>query len=170
MTQKRKENKMMSRIRHLASFLILVAVLLWPLTVAAQDPDPITCLELDGKCYASNTVLPGTSTPGNGTITAPWLVDTDQDMQDLHDAISNALADDGYDGCFLAMIICKAGDCQTTWYEYDEDGKLVFPWWTEPGVPRIGVSLPFPYILGSGVILGALLLGIGIVLRRRARI
>ena len=42
--------------------------------------------------------------------------------------------------------------------------------WEDPGVPPIvGVEVPFSYLLGGGLFAGVLLLGVGIVLRRRAQ-
>jgi hypothetical protein len=100
---------------------------------------------------------------------APWLATTDQEILDLRNAVSDALADDGYDEAFFAVIICSGGSCQTTWYEYDEDGEEVRSW-TDPNIPpEVGVGVPLPYLLGGAAILGLLLLASGIVLRRRAR-
>lgn len=161
----------MSQLKCLIPVLALIATLLWPVPAMAADPTPDTCLAQDGKCYASNQALGDTHTgsDADGTARAPWLATTDQEMLDLRNAVSGALADDGYDGAFFAEIICDAGGCQTTWYEYDEDGEEVNSW-TDPGVPpEVGVGLPLPYVLVGGAILGILLLGIGIVLRHRAR-
>ena len=163
----------MSRIKHLILPLVLIMALLLPLPVAAEDPTPDTCLsQTSKKCYASNQVLAGTDTEtdADGTAMAPWLAPTDQDMLDLRNAISEALDDNGYgEGPFyFAEIICYAGgSCKTTWYEYDEDGEEVNRR-TDSGIPpEVGVSLPFPYILGGGAFLGILLVGIGVFLRRR---
>jgi hypothetical protein len=161
----------MSQLKCLVPLLALIATLLWPLPAMAADPTPDTCLAEDGQCYASNSILDGTRTgyDADGTAMAPWLATTDQAMLNLRNAVSGALADDGYDGAFFAAIICSGGSCQTTWYEYDEDGEEVRSW-TDPGIPpEVGVGLPLPYVLGGGALLGVLLLSIGVALRRRAR-
>jgi len=163
----------MSRLGNLVLALALIVVLLWPLPAAAKDPTPDTCLKLDGKCYASNQVLAGTrtGTDADGTKMAPWLATTDQAMLDLRNAISDALADNGYGKgpFFFIQVICDAGMCKTTWYEYDKAGDEVRHW-TEPGrPPEVGVPIPFPYVLGGGTLLGILLIGAGIVLRCKAR-
>jgi hypothetical protein len=163
----------MSRPKSLILPLALTIALLWSLQAAAKDPTPNTCLELDGKCYASNQILPGTrtETDADGTAMAPWPATTDQEMLNLRNAVTNALDNNGYgeEPFFFAQIICDAGGCQTTWYKYDEEGQEIRHW-ADPGIPpEVGVSLPFPYILGGGAALGALLIGAGIVLRRKAR-
>lgn len=161
----------MSRVKRFSPLLVLVVALTWPLMTAAQDPT--TCLEADGKCYVTNAPYLSPSPPRNGTSRAPWLVEgpnQDQDILDLRNTISEALSSNGYEGAFLAVIICQESSCQTTWYEYDRSGEEV-DHKIEPGIPaELGVPLPFPFILVGGACLGTLLVGTGILLRRRARL
>ena len=163
----------MSRLRSLVLALALIVVLLWSLPAAAKDLTPNTCLKQGGKCYASNQVLAGTrtATDADGTAMAPWLATTDQAMLDLRNAVSEALEDNGYgEGPFhFAQIICDVHGCQTTWYKYNKEGQETKRWTVLGFPPEVGVPLPFPYVLGGGAVLGALLIGAGIALRRRAR-
>jgi len=162
----------MSRVKLLVPLVVLALSLLWPLAAAAADFDPSTCLELDGKCYAANEVLDdtNTATKADGTAMAPWLVITDEELDDVYAAVSEAVWS-SYGNGYLALIICDAGGCQTTWYRFFyEDGKQKTTQWTDPGVPpEVGVDLPVPYILAGGALLGVLLVGTGIILRRKAQ-
>jgi hypothetical protein len=89
----------------------------------------------------------------------------------LRDAIADTVVEvadgDDYTG-YLKLITCRE-ECAYVVYEYDETGDETAGE-AEPGIPpEVGVPLPFPYILGGGVFLGVLLVGAGIILRRRTR-
>lgn len=168
----------MSQIKKLLPIFVLAGLLLWPLAALASDLTPDTCLSLDGMCYASNTIHDGTETETDpdGTALAPWLVPRDGAMGDLRDNVVKALKNPSHsygDGpFFFAAIWCEDGmdnGCDTTWTEFDRRGREVRTW-TEPGTPpEVGVPMPFGYLLGGGVVLGGLLIGVGIILRRRAQ-
>ena len=156
----------------------LATILFLALPVYAEDPDPTTCLDLDGKCYVSNKIHPNTTsaTSPDGTAMGPWVVTNIEDdyaTEPYRDAVAEAVYggetenDEGY----LAVIVCTAYGCRTTWYRfYFKDGQEAKKVWTDPGVPpEVGVSLPMPYLLGGGAFLGVLLVGTGVALRIRAR-
>lgn len=168
----------MSRIKTLLPLITLAALLLWPAIVLADDLTPDTCLSLDGMCYAANVVLDGTDSLTNpdGTAMAPWLTPRDGTFTDFRNKITTALQTAGHpygDGPFYYIaILCEEPTyepCSTHYIEYDGNGQKTGDW-TDPGIPpEVGVELPFSFLLGGGAVLGGLLLGVGIVLQRKAK-
>jgi hypothetical protein len=154
----------MSRIKFLAPFLILAIALLWPLPVAAQDPS--TCLP---NCYAYNKA-PARS---DGTERFPWYWDkaNDPNATGLRQLVGQAVKGKRNSGT-LEVTDCSDANltsCTATLYTYARDGsEAAHPLGPVP-VPIVGVPLPFPYILGGGILLGVLSVGTGVVLRRRAQ-
>ena len=156
----------MSRIKFLIQLFVLAVILLWPLPVTAQDSEiDVTCLP---NCYASETTLPGKSTPGDGTSLAPWIAKDDEEKLALRTAVSVAAKDEEISAS-LALITCDANgqNCSRILCEYDEDGLESCH--AKASIPDVGVPLPFPYVLGGGVLFGVLLISSGLILRRRAR-
>jgi hypothetical protein len=156
----------MFRAKFLLPALILLMILLQPIPAVAQDRDFSACLP---KCYASDTVLTGTTSPGDGTSKAPWIAPTEAERSQLRQEMANAVVDSGRDGT-LVLIICQgATQCAHALYDYDVEGKerAQEP---IPGIPpEVGVNVPFFYILGGGATLGLLLVGGGVLLWLRAR-
>jgi hypothetical protein len=153
----------MSRIKWLALFFTLVMALLWPLPAAAQNPD--TCLP---ACFAYNKAR----AEGNGTENAPWYWDkaNDPGATTLRQLVGQAVQGRRNFGT-LQVIDCndvQPSACTATLYTYTRSGaETSVPLGPVP-VPKNGVSLPFPYVLGGGTLLGVMLVATGIVLRRRA--
>lgn len=167
----------MPSIKRWLPYLVLMVALLWPIVVAAADPTPHTCLSTDGMCFAGNVIFDGTETEtdADGTAMAPWLVADQSEADTLRNAMVAALQQShpyGDGPFYFAYIECLQNDeleCTTLWWEYDWAGELIESR-EDPGVPPVvGVEVPFSYLLGGGVFAGVLLLGVGLVLRRRAR-
>ena len=152
----------MLRFRFVALLVVVALTLLWVVPVAAADPDPNTCLP---TCYAYNKGQEG----WNGTESFPW---PSTDVASLITAMKDA-AKDKYDFATLEVITCNDANppqCTAilhTFYRNGGDPTSV-NLGTVP-VPTVGTPLPFPYLLGGGLLVGTLLLGSGIVLGRRAR-
>jgi hypothetical protein len=162
----------MSRFKFFVPLCVLAVALLWTLPVAADDVDPTKCLP---NCYAKNGVPEG----GDGTKENPWNweVDTKDIREDLRRAVAREVQDEGKSGFgSLTTVDCdEAGNCTHDIHEYtfnEAPGAEVAAEKTVTGNPgdptESGVPLPFPYLLVIGALLGVLLIGGGIVLRRRA--
>jgi hypothetical protein len=160
-------------------YLVLVVALLWPVVAAAKDLTPDTCLSDGGMCFAGTHIFDNTTTETDpdGTAMGPWLVPRDGEADELRNNMVAFLQNPAHlygDGPFyFAFIKCRGEneefECETLWWEYDSQGELLDRW-EDPGVPPVvGVDVPFSYLMGGGVLAGVLLLGIGVVIRRRAR-
>lgn len=162
------------------ALLVLLAFLVGPLLVAAQvpDPDDIECLTYGTQavpiCFASDIPLDGSPAVGDGSASEPWIVPDENDRADLRDNVARAVQLEGeiWD---LKIIFCDGiPGCQYNWYRYTpSDGDLAtetVKGSNEPGLPpEVGVEIPFPYILGGGLLLGTVLVVAGVILRHRAR-
>jgi hypothetical protein len=155
----------MSRIKFPALLIVLAMTLLWPLPVAAQDPDPNTCLP---SCYAYNGASPG----GNGTENYPWLWDkaNDPDASDLRQKMRAAVENKRNLGTLL-VIDCEGSPlaCTAISYTYARNGNETSQDVGPVPVPPGGVSLPFPYVLAGVALLAIVLIIAGFILRRRIR-
>jgi len=151
----------MFRIKFLALLSILAATLLWPLQAAAQAPDPNACLP---DCYAYNKADPG----GNGTQGRPWGT---TDLAGLRQKMGSAVKGRRNYGALLVTNCDNAQPvkCTAILYTYLRDGSESSQSVGPVPVPSEGAPLPFPYVLGGTALLGVLLLGVGMTLRRRAR-
>jgi hypothetical protein len=151
----------MSRVKLLFLLLVLSIAVLWPVPAAAQEPDPNDCLP---ACYAYNKAPAG----GNGTEQFPW--DT-TDVGTLRQKMGNAIKGKLNHGSLLVTNCDDAQppNCTAVLYTYLRDGSETSRDVGAVPVPDVGVSLPFPHILSSIALLGMLLLGAGVVLRRRVR-
>lgn len=157
----------MLRLRFLVLFVVVALALSWVKPVVADDiPDPKTCLP---TCFVANQVLAGTNTPGSGTAKAPWVISSETDRTKLRtETFVNSVVISGT-AASLTAVVCDNAGCAYTVYNYDATGKITAGE-PKPGIPpEIGVPLPFPYLLGGGLVLGAVLIGTGVVLRRRVR-
>ena len=149
---------------------VLAATLLWPQPVAAQDPDPNTCLP---ACYAYNypnpSEIPSTR---DGTERLPWLWDktSDPNANSLRQKVEDAVKHKRDSGTLL-VIDCtgESLSCTATLYTFRRDGTQRSEDQGPVPVPDVGVPLPFHYILVGILLLGILLIGAGVVLRRRTR-
>ena len=163
-----------------------------PFTIStpALRANASVCLQR-GRCYVTND--PAISAAGsaydsgayrNGTSLTPWLLtgseavegpDQDLALLEFRWALYEPLVCDqlGNGPYELIAILCTGAQCTTSrcQFVYDQQGRVIVscpP--KEPGLPsEWGVALPFPYILTGGLLLGALLIGAGIYLQRRAR-
>lgn len=142
--------------------VVLVAGLVWPAAVLAQNPN--TCLP---TCYAWNHAL----SDGNGTAQSPWLWETEDDVDDLVDLMIAAVQGRRNFGT-LQVIECSDANpdqCVATLFTFTRAGGE--PVITDLGVvpvPEVGVPLPFYYILIFAAIVAVLLVGVGVLMRRRA--
>jgi hypothetical protein len=154
----------MSRFKFLVLLLIMTVTLIWPLSALAQNPD--TCFP---ECYVSNYRIPGTTDTQDGTNQSPWVAPTESERTALRQEVADYASDEGSPGS-LTLITCssaQATDCAYIVYEYDSEGSE-HAQEAKPGIPpEVGVLVPFPYLLGGGLVLGVMLIGLGIVLRRR---
>jgi hypothetical protein len=145
--------------------LVLVLSLLWSLPSAAADRDPNTCLP---SCYAYNQA----PTDGDGTKQFPWKWNKDDpnDLSALRDAMARAV-ENRLNSATLEVIDCTDDltSCTAIVYTYTRSGDETAQPIGEVPVPDVGVSVPFPYFLGGGALLGALLVFVGIVFVRRGR-
>lgn len=178
----------MSKAAFSIALLVLLSFLLSPLPVAAQVPDPedIECLIYATQavpiCFASDIVLDGYPTVGDGSADAPWVVpneddgvEDDDDRGDLRRNMARGAQLEGkiWD---LKVILChNIPGCQHNWYRYTPSAGDDLATENVQGSnipmlpPEVGVKLPFPYILGGGLLLGVVLVVTGVILRRRAR-
>ncbi|HKZ84531.1 MAG TPA: hypothetical protein VJ793_12820 [Anaerolineae bacterium] len=166
----------MSRLKLLVPLMVLAATLMWVLPALAEDPTP--CLtSADKTCAATNNQNLGAGKTRNGTLEAPWLVTADDQMAARLAEVQGGLAAGNYaaGSYFFAEISCPSSptyyyaSCSTTWFELDNKGKLL-KLRSEPGVPpKTGVDVPMPYVLAGGALLAVALIGVGLVLRRRAQ-
>ena len=166
----------MSRLKLLAPSLVLAATLMWVLPALAENPTP--CLtSADKTCAATNNQNLGAGKTRNGTLEAPWLaVSSDQMAARLGD-VRNGLAAGNYaaGSYFFAEISCPSStttyyaSCSTTWFEMDNKGNII-KLSSQPGVPpKTGVDVPMPYLLAGGALLAVALITAGLVQRRRAQ-
>jgi LPXTG-motif cell wall-anchored protein len=168
----------MSRLKLLVPLIVLSATLMWALPTLAQAQDPTACLtSADKTCAATNNQNLGAGKTRNGTLEAPWLVTTSDEMAARLGDMQRGLATGNYAvaSYFFAEISCPSptttayGTCSTTWFETDNKGNIV-RLRSEPGVPpKTGVDVPMPYILAGGALLAVVLIAAGFVLRRRAQ-
>ena len=159
----------MSRFKFLVLFLVLAMTLLWPETAVAEDPNPNTCLP---TCYAYNYPFNQVPSGVDGTEQLPWYWDKQDDpyADQLRDLVEGSVRGRRNFGA-LQVIDCTDADppeCTATLYVYDRGGNETSQSLGEVPIPDVGVLFPVPYILGGGTLLGVLLIGAGIVLRRRA--
>jgi hypothetical protein len=157
----------MSR-KALALSLVLVAGLLWPVAVLAANPNPNTCLP---TCYAWNQAPSG----GNGTRMSPWRWDkaSDPNALKLRDPVKAAVKGSKYMFGTLQVIDCndaKPPQCVATLYTVNRAGEWAQMDLGPVPVPEVGVPLPFHYILGLVALVALLLVGAGLLLRRRAHL
>jgi hypothetical protein len=158
----------MSRFKLVTLLCVVAVTLLLPRPVMAEDPDPTTCLP---NCYAKN----GISESGNGKKDAPWKAETIGERLALTKAVGQAVQEADEPGS-LTIVVCDTfRNCTQTVYKYtvNQDANATMANQTAgqpmPGDPTTsGVPLPLPYLLGAGMLLGVLLIGSGITLRRRA--
>ncbi len=139
----------MKKIRILMIVAVLIAVLI-PVAVSAA-----------GVFYCSALISSG----GNGSYSFPWACSTEAQLNDI---IMNVICFQ-YDGGHLYRIFSNSyvyyritpaaattRQCTVTSTEY-------------PGYPpNTGPDLPLPLILGAAAVLGIVLVGAGLTLRRKA--
>ena len=137
----------MKKIRILAIFAVLVVILI-PLTVSAA-----------GVFYCSTSVTTG----GTGSITDPWACSTAAEL----DTVINDVVCDTYNGGYLYQVYPDSYRYHiVTWYSVDD--CRVTSTTDYAGIPPYtGVDVPTPYIIGAVALVGAGLLAVGMVLRRK---
>ena len=172
----------MSRVKLLVPLIVLALSLLWPLAaIAADGPDPITCLP---DCYAYDYGAPGHTVPSSpdGTVRRPWYIDTPKmpesdhpetwvKLNALRSEMGKAVKDRYYKASLLAIVCSdtQPPNCSATLYTYFRSGTEQFQTLDVVDVPEVGVPLPFSYILSGIALLGVLLVGTGVFLRRRTK-
>lgn len=167
----------MSKKRFFVVFVVLVGLLLSATPAFAQVPDAEDVADCLFDCYASNIPLDGKPRTGNGSYEKPWVVPED-DVDLLLDAMLEGVEMYGDPDVpsILRITFCERANC--TWDEWtfavdENDGELraTRTVTEKPGVaPRVGVDLPFLFILVGGLVLGVILVLTGVALRRQARL
>jgi hypothetical protein len=155
------------------SALVVASLALGIAVAAAQlpDVDDIDCLP---DCYASDKPLKDRPSVGDGFYKAPWVLPDSSDRDTLRDRMKQAVQIEG-DVAVLRLTLCE-GKPKCVWYEYTytprasgNEAREEITVEEAPGeAPKVGVNLPFPYLLGGGLVLGVALVTTGVVLRQRA--
>lgn len=137
----------MKKIRILFLVAILIAVLI-PVAVSAA-----------GVFYCSTLIASG----GNGTYTYPWACSTDAQLQNI---IYDIICYRYYGGQLYQIFSGYYVFHRITWVGTGQTCTVTS---TEyPGYPpNTGVDLPLPLILGSVAVAGVVLVGAGLMLRRK---
>jgi len=137
----------MKKLRILAIFAILIAVMI-PVAVSAA-----------GVFYCSTSITVG----GTGTQGDPWACSDDTQL----DTVINDEVCDIYSGGTLYQIFPDSYRYhEVTWYS-DTDCRVTSTVDYVGYPPSTGVDLPTPYIVGAVAVVGAGLLAVGLVIRRK---
>ena len=137
----------MKKLRILAIFAILIAVMI-PVAVSAA-----------GVFYCSTSVAVG----GTGSQGDPWACSDDTQ---LNSVIDDQICDI-YNGGYLYQIFPSSYSYhEITWYSAS-DCRITSTANYAGYPPGTGVDLPAPYIIGAVAVVGAGLLAVGLVIRRK---